>query len=96
MKGSKRAKRERFSWKTAALKLARCVVATIQTDGKIGAGSGLMLRRDADGKSHVERWDKDFVEALAYIGIEVVEKPKVKPKVKQPQRAARSLRKIAA
>jgi len=75
VKGTKH-KRERFSWKTAALKLAKCVVMTIQTDGKIGVGSGLMMRRGDDGKSYVKRWDKDFIEALAYIGVEVVEKPK--------------------
>jgi hypothetical protein len=71
-------KRERFSWKTAALKLAKCVVLTIQSNGKIGVGSGQVMYRDAAGKMHIQRWDKDFVEALAYIGIEVVDKPKSK------------------
>lgn len=73
---TKKSKRARFSWKTAALKLAKCVVTTIQSGGKIGMGSGLVMHRDKAGKMHVERWDKDFVEALAYIGIEVVDKPK--------------------
>lgn len=75
---TKRVKRERFSWRTAALKLAKCVIATIQTDGKIGMGSGLVMSRGADGKTHIERWDKDFIEALAYIGVEVTEKPQKK------------------
>ena len=70
--------KKRFSWKTAALKLAKCVVATIQADGKIGAGTGLVMHRDSTGKTRIERWDKDFVEALAYIGIEVVEKKKTR------------------
>lgn len=78
----KKPKRERFSWKTAALKLAKCVVATIRTNGKIGMGSGLVMHRGPDGKVQVERWDKDFIEALAYIGLEVAEKPKAKRKAK--------------
>ena len=62
-------------WKTAAIKLARCVVATLQADGKIGVGSGLVMKVE-NGKRIIERWDKDFHEALAFIGIEVVDKPK--------------------
>ena len=74
-------------WRTAALKLARCVVATIQTDGKIGMGSGLMMKT-VDGKKIIERWDKDFIEALAFIGIEVVDKPKApKRKALKPSQA---------
>lgn len=66
-------------WREAALKLAKCVVATLQTDGKIGMGSGMVMKV-VDGKKTIERWDKDFIEALAFIGIEVVDKPKNKPK----------------
>jgi hypothetical protein len=80
-------KSKRFSWKTAALKLARCVVTTIKTDGKIGMGSGLVMHRDAAGKTHVERWDKDFIKALAYIGVEVVEKPKAPKRNAKPKRS---------
>lgn len=61
-------------WRTAAIKLARCVVWTLQTDGKCGVGSGMVMKV-VDGKKIVERWDKDFIEALAFIGIEVGEKP---------------------
>ena len=57
-------------WRKAALKLAACVAATIQTDGKIGMGSGMVLKIE-DGQKTIERWDKDFVEALAFIGISV-------------------------
>lgn len=80
-------KTKRFSWKTAALKLAQCVVATIKSDGKIGMGTGMVMYRNKDGTTRIERWDKDFIEALAYIGVEVVEKPKVKKSVAQPKRA---------
>lgn len=72
-------------WREAALKLAKCVVFTLQTDGKLGIGSGMVLK-ERDGKRVVERWDKDFHEALAFIGIEVVDKPagpKDKPKRKR-------------
>jgi len=62
-------------WREAALKLAACVVETLRTDGKIGAGSGLVTKV-VDGKRFVERWDKDFIEALAFIGVEVQEAPK--------------------
>ena len=65
------------AWRTAALKLASCVVATLKTDGKIGVGSGLVMKK-VDGKTTIERWDKDFIEALAFIGIEVVDKPQPK------------------
>jgi hypothetical protein len=57
------------------MKLAKCVVLTLQTGGKLGVGSGMMMK-EKDGKRIVERWDKDFHDALAFIGIEVVEKPK--------------------
>ena len=60
-------------WRKAALKLAKCVVATIQAGGKIGMGSGMVMKR-FDGKTTIERWDKDFIEALAFIGIEMVDK----------------------
>ena len=66
-------------WRTAALKLARCVVWTLQTDGKLGMGSGMVMKV-VNGKKTVERWDKDFIEALAFIGIEVGEKPSKKSK----------------
>lgn len=62
-------------WRKAALMLAKCVIATIQTGGKIGMGTGMVMR-EVDGKKTVERWDKDFIEALAFIGIEMVDKPK--------------------
>ena len=62
-------------WRQAALKLAKCVAATLQADGKIGVGSGLVMKVEG-GKRIVERWDKDFIEALAFIGIEVVDRPK--------------------
>ena len=71
-------------WREAAIKLAKCVVATIQTDGKIGMGSGMVMSV-VDGKKTIERWDKDFIEALAFIGIEVSDP---KPK-KRKRRAAR-------
>lgn len=73
-------------WRKAAIKLARCVVMVLQTDGKIGVGSGLVMR--TEGKKKVlERWDKDFIEALAFIGIEVVDKPKASKR--KPPNAAR-------
>lgn len=69
-------------WREAAIKLARCVVATLQADGKIGVGSGMVMK-ERDGKMVVERWDKDFHEALAFIGVKMVDrKPKEKPKKK--------------
>ncbi len=71
--------KHKCDWRVAALKLASCVVATIQTDGKIGMGTGMVMKK-VDGKTVIERWDKDFIEALAFIGIEVVDKPKTAPK----------------
>ena len=65
-------------WRKAALKLAKCVVATIQTGGKIGMGSGMVLKM-VDGKRTIERWDKDFIEALDFIGLEMVDKKPKKP-----------------
>lgn len=53
------------------------MVATLQADGKIGVGSGLVMSVK-DGKKVIERWDKDFHEALAFIGIELVDKPNAK------------------
>ena len=77
--------KHRCDWREAALKLASCVVATLQTDGKIGVGSGLVMKIK-DGKKVVERWDKDFIEALAFIGIEVVDKPPRSTRRNRPQR----------
>ncbi len=68
-------------WRKATILLAQCVVATLQADGKIGMGSGLVMKT-VGGERIVERWDKDFIEALAFIGIEVGEK--------KPARQARS------
>ena len=74
-------------WRTAAIKLARCVVWTLQTDGKLGMGSGMVMKV-VNGKKIVERWDKDLIEALAFIGIEVGEKPAKKSKpARSPKRA---------
>jgi hypothetical protein len=73
-------------WRKATIKLAQCVVATLKTNGKIGMGSGLVMKV-VDGKRIVERWDKDFIEALAFIGIEVTDgkkKPKSKTKKTVP------------
>jgi hypothetical protein len=70
-------------WRKAALMLAKCVVATVQTGGKIGMGSGMVMKV-VDGKKTIERWDKDFIEALAFIGVEFTdEKPKPKAKRKR-------------
>jgi hypothetical protein len=56
--------------------LAKCVITTLQTDGKIGMGTGLVTCK-VGGKRIVERWDKNFIEALAFIGIKMTEqKPK--------------------
>ena len=74
-------------WRTAALKLARCVVWTLQTDGKLGIGSGMVMKV-VNGKKTVERWDKDFIEALAFIGIEVGEKPSKKTKPARSRKRA--------
>ena len=72
-------------WRKAALKLAKCVAATIQTGGKIGMGTGMVMTM-VDGKTTIERWDKDFVEALNFIGLEVVDKKPKKPKP-QPKKS---------
>ena len=71
-------------WREAAMKLAKCVVFTIQSGGKPGVGSGMVMRVDGDKKT-IERWDKDFIEALAFIGVEMVDKPKA------PKRRAKAL-----
>jgi hypothetical protein len=75
-------------WRTATLKLASCVAATLQADGKIGMGSGMVMKV-VDGKRIIERWDKDFIEALNFIGIEVSERPSRKErKTKRAAEAA--------
>jgi hypothetical protein len=74
-------------WRVAAIKLAGCVAATLKTGGKIGMGSGMVMKV-VDGKKIIERWDKDFIEALAFIGIEVVDKPQLKA-AKRTQLTAR-------
>ena len=71
-------------WRKAAVMLASCVVATVKTGGKIGMGTGMVMKV-VDGKTTIERWDKDFIEALAFIGIEVTDKPK---KSKNPKKSA--------
>ena len=69
-------------WRKAAIMLTKCVVATVQTDGKIGMGSGMVMKV-VDGEKTIERWDKDFIEALDFIGLKVVDK---KPKLKRRAR----------
>ena len=69
-------------WRKAALMLAKCVVATVQTGGKIGMGTGMVMKV-VDGKKTIERWDKDFIEALAFIGIGF-EDPKPAKKPEKP------------
>jgi len=66
-------------WREASMKLAKCVIFVIQTDGKLGVGSGMVLNGEG-GKVVVERWDKSLIEALAFIGLDVVERPSKKPK----------------
>lgn len=66
-------------WREASMKLARCVVFTLQANGKLGIGSGMVMKREG-GKIIAERWDKDFKEALSFIGLEVVDKPNTKPR----------------
>jgi len=67
------------AWRKAATMLAKCVVATVQTGGKIGVGSGMVMKVVGDKKT-IERWDKDFIEALAFIGIEVSDEKPTKSK----------------
>lgn len=74
-------------WRKAAVMLAQCVVATIQTGGKIGMGSGMVMKK-VDGKTTIERWDKDFIEALAFIGIEFEDKPKKAKKLTKRSRGS--------
>jgi hypothetical protein len=72
-------------WRKATIKLASCVIATLQTDGKIGMGSGMVMKV-VDGKKIVERWDKQFIEALAFIGFEVGAKKKKRGAKKAPSK----------
>jgi hypothetical protein len=62
-------------WKEAAMQLARCCVTTIQTGGKLGMGSGLLIGKK-DGKTVVRRWDEEHLAALKFIGIEFEDAPK--------------------
>jgi hypothetical protein len=73
-------------WRKAALMLAKCVVATIQTGGKIGMGSGMVMKV-VDGKRIIARWDKDFIEALTFIGIEMADKKPADKKKSKPTKA---------
>jgi hypothetical protein len=90
-KAKKRAFDHQCDWREAALKLAKCVVATIKTGGKIGMGTGMVMK-EVEGKTVIERWDKDFIEALEFIGLEVVD---VKPK-KKPAKFSAVLNKVVA
>lgn len=76
-------------WRKATVMLAKCVVATLQTDGKIGMGSGMVMRVK-DGEKTIERWDKDFIEALAFIGIKLVDKKKPNKKSTDTKTSAKS------
>lgn len=58
---------KRVNWKKAALALANCAVLTLQSKGRLGVGSGMMI----DLKTrHVERWEIKFFDALDLVGIE--------------------------
>lgn len=82
-KGKKLGPDHECFWREAAMKLARCVAFTLQADGKPGVGSGMVMKREA-GKIIAERWDKDFKEALAFICLEVVDKPDTKQRRRRP------------
>lgn len=62
-------------WKEAAMRLARCCVTVIQSGGKLGMGSGLLISKDETGRKIVRRWDQGHLEALKYIGIEFEDAP---------------------
>ena len=50
---------------------------TIHADGKLGVGTG-MISKCVGRKTVWERWDKDFIEALNFIGFDVVDRPNAK------------------
>lgn len=69
-------KKTKINWRKAALALARCVVADIQSGGRLGMGTGLVFSKRDDGSSVVQRWDVEHIAALRYIGIEFEDAPK--------------------
>lgn len=80
-------------WRTAAMKLASCVVATLRTNGKIGVGTGMVMTR-VNGQTVIERWDKDFIEALAFIGVEVVDRPRPRSSRAAPRETTTVVRRL--
>jgi hypothetical protein len=55
----------------ATLRLASCVILALDTRGRIGVGSGmLLLRNPKTGKVVLKRWEEGFFDALDAIGIE--------------------------
>ena len=75
-------RQQKINWRKAALALARCVIADIQSGGKLGMGSGLVFSKREDGSPVVQRWDVEHLAALEYIGIEFEDAPKKRKAVR--------------
>jgi len=55
----------------ATLRLASCAILALDTRGRIGVGSGmLLLRNPKTGKVVLKRWEEGFFDALDAIGVE--------------------------
>src|SRR5271163_3022618 len=53
-------------WRNAAIALGKCARLTLNTNGKLGVGSGMVF----DQKTKmVTRWEKQFFDALDTLGI---------------------------
>jgi hypothetical protein len=52
--------------KKAASALASCAITTLMSDGKIGAGSGMVFNRKT---REVKHWSTQFFDALDMVGI---------------------------
>ena len=60
----------RINWRQSAIELASCAVFTLQTGKHLGRGSGVICKRDKNGKMvSVERWEEKFFDALETIGV---------------------------
>jgi hypothetical protein len=69
-KAKKHTEAEYQELKAAATALARCAVTTLQSDGKIGVGSGMTISVDPKTKEkRVRHWSTQFFDALDMVGI---------------------------
>jgi hypothetical protein len=69
-KAKKHTEAEYQELKTAATALAGCAISALQSGGKLGVGSGMMISIDPKTKERrVRHWSTQFFDALDMVGI---------------------------